>query len=217
MVDFPLSFVHFRRVWAIKMSSGPSALRTSDFPIVKIHRWWFKNPARKPVELSSLSHCATIYERFIHPRWCRIAEPSTVSYLFMSFHIEQVVCRIFKPSTAIITFTQKKHACVCSTESGDQIFGASKLWKVKWAVHLVVWIILGMKKQANSLANLCWYTPNSPFQFNGLLMIFLTKNDQPLAGDPKFCLDYFGIKSLCYWVTSPFPVIGKNGFFMNFQ
>ena len=151
MVDFPLSFAHFRGVWAIKMSSGPSSLRTSDFPIVKIHRWWFRNPARKPVELGSLSHCATIYEGFIHPRWCRISEPPTVSHLFMSFHIEQVVCRISEPSTAIVTFTQKKHACVCSTDCGDQIFAASKHWKAKWAVHLVVWIILGMKYPAQFL------------------------------------------------------------------
>ena len=38
--------------------------------------WWFRNPVTKPVEVGSFSH---YLQGFIHPRWCRISEPSTVS------------------------------------------------------------------------------------------------------------------------------------------
>ena len=36
--------------------------------------WCFRNPAG-PVEVGSLSH---YFQGFLHPRWCRISEPSTV-------------------------------------------------------------------------------------------------------------------------------------------
>ena len=43
------------------------------------HCWWFRHPARKPVEVGSLSHCFIIYlQGFIHLNWCRISETSTV-------------------------------------------------------------------------------------------------------------------------------------------
>ena len=37
--------------------------------------WWFRHPINSPVEVGSLSY---YFEGFVHRRWCRISEPSTV-------------------------------------------------------------------------------------------------------------------------------------------
>ena len=41
---------------------------------------------RSPVEVGSLTH---YLQRFLHPRWCRISEPSTVKHRFLPFSMRE--------------------------------------------------------------------------------------------------------------------------------
>ena len=107
----------------IALSSRPSSPRTSDLPIVKTHRWWFRNPA-----FTSWGWVVypIIYEGFVHPRCAEFSGPSTVSNL-----LKQKNMHAFVPQTV----WGSDLWCLKTLKS--QVSSAAK--------RLVVWMILGMK------------------------------------------------------------------------
>ena len=51
---------------------------------VNNYGWWFRNPA----STSWYGKCFIINMFFVHPRWCRISEPSTVSVVLLHSPLE---------------------------------------------------------------------------------------------------------------------------------